>query len=135
MQAKQYLMRIVFLDCMIRENEEKVKNLKELAENRTSSLNANKVQATPSKEKMADAVCNYIMLEKHIQECEAKKQEIIDTISLLNPYESAVIYQRYANDKSLGEISRIMHRSYSWVAKVHSSGIKGIQAILDKKVN
>lgn len=133
MTAKEYLYQIVYLDSRIEANREKVQRLKESAEGTTSNLSPNKVQTSTSKQKMADAVISYADLEKIIKADEKKKQGIIDTISLLNPYESTVLYKRYVEDKSLWVISREMKKSYSWATKVHSTGIKNIQKIINEK--
>lgn len=133
MTAKEYLYQIVYLDSRIEANREKVQRLKESAEGTTSNLSPNKVQTSTSKQKMADAVISYADLEKTIKADEEKKQGIIDTISLLNPYESTVLYKRYVEDKSLWVISREMKKSYSWATKVHSTGIKNIQKIINEK--
>lgn len=133
MTAKEYLLQIIYIDSRIEANREKVQRLKESAEGTTSNLSPNKVQTSTSKQKMADAVISYADLEKIIKADEKKKQGIIDTISLLNPYESTVLYKRYVEDKSLWVISREMSRSYSWVTKVHSTGIKNLQKILNEK--
>lgn len=133
MTAKEYLYQIVYLDSRIEANREKVQRLKEAAEGTTSNLSPNKVQTSSSKQKMADAVISYAYLEKIIKADEKKKQGIIDTISLLNPYESTVLYKRYVEDKSLWVISREMKKSYSWATKVHSTGIKNIQKIINEK--
>lgn len=133
MKAKEYLLQITFLDSKIEGNKEKVKHYKETAESRTSNLTANKVQTSSSKQKMADAVCSYSDLEAIIKADEEKKQGIIDTISLLNPYESTVLYKRFVNNKTLWEISKEMSRSYSWVSKVNSKGMKHLQEILNEK--
>ena len=133
MTAKEYLLQIIYLDSRIEANREKVKRLKESAEGTTSNLSPNKVQTSTSKQKMADAVINYADLEKVIQADEEKKQGIIDTISLLSPYESTVLYKRYVEDKSLWVIAREISRSYSLVTKLHSTGVKNIQKIINEK--
>lgn len=133
MKAKEYLQKITFLDSKIESNKEKVQRYKESAEGRTSNLTPNKVQTSSSKQKMADAVCNYSDLEAIIKEDEAKRQEIVDTISLLSPQESTVLFKVYADKKTLWETSREMVRSYSWVSKMHSNGIKSIQKILNER--
>lgn len=133
MDAKEYLLKIAYLDSKIDSNKERVKRFKESAENKTSNLTPNKVQTSTSKEKMADAVCNYTDLEGIIKADEKKKQEIIDTISQLKSYESTVLHKCYVDYKTLPEISAGMSRSYSWVSKKHSSGIKSIQQILDSR--
>ena len=133
MKAKEYLQKITFLDSKIESNKERIKRYKESAENKTSNLSPNKVQTSTSKQKMADAVCSYSDLERLIEADEKKKQEIIDTIGLLNPQQSTVLYKCYVDNKTLWEISKEMYCSYSWVSKRHSWGIKNIQKILDSR--
>lgn len=133
MTAKEYLLQIIYLDSRIEANKEKVQRLKESAKGTTSNLSPNKVQTNTSKQKMADAIINYADLEKVIKADEEKKQGIIDTISLLSPYESTVLYKRYVEDKSLWVIAREISRSYSLVTKLHSTGVKNIQKILNEK--
>lgn len=133
MIAKEYLQSIFFLDSKIDSNRERVKEYKELAVNKTSKMTADKIQTTSSKQKMADAVCSYSDIEKIIKEDEKKKQEIIDTISLLNPHESIVLYKCYVDKLTLKETSEAIARSYSWVSKRHHEGIKKIQKILDER--
>lgn len=133
MTAKEYLLQIIYLDSRIEANKEKVQRLKESAEGTTSNLSPNKVQTSTSKQKMADAVISYADLEKVINADMEKIMEIINTIGKLNPYESTVLYKRYVEDKSLWVISREVKKSYSWATKVHSTGIKNIQKILNEK--
>ena len=133
MIAKEYLQSIFFLDSKIDSNKERVKMYKNSAVNKTSKLSADKVQTSSSKQKMADAVCNYSDIEKMIKADEKKKQEIIDTISLLSPHESIVLYKCYVDKLTLKETAQKLDRSYSWASKMHSSGIRNIQKILDRK--
>ncbi len=133
MKAKEYLQKITFLDSKIESNKERIMRYKESAENKTSNLSPNKVQTSTSKQKMADAVCSYSDLERIIKADEKKKQEIIDTISMLNPNESTVLYKCYADAMTLWEISKDMDRSYSWVSKRHSDGVRNVQKILDSR--
>lgn len=131
MRAKEYLSKLYYLSEKIKGDRERVERLKEQAEKRTSNLSPNKVQSSGSQSKTADAVCEWVVIEKQIAEDEKKMQEILSTIEKLKPYESLVLYQVYKNDKSLGEVSREIHRSYSWVAKIHRIGVKKVQKILD----
>lgn len=133
MNAKEYLSKLYYLYSKIKEDKKRVERLKEQADKRTSTLSPDKVQTSGSQTKQADAVCEWVDIERQIAEDEAKMQEIVNTIEQLKPYESAVLYQRYKYDKSLGEISRDIHRSYSWVSKIHGIGVKKIQYILDER--
>ena len=133
MSAEEYLSRLLYLSEKIKADRERVDRLKEQAQKRTSSLSPDKVQSSGSASKTADAVCEWVVIEKQIADDENKIQEIIKTIEQLAPFESLVLYQRYKNDKSLGEISRDIHRSYSLVSKTHRIGVKKVQKILDSR--
>ena len=135
MTAKEYLQRIFFLDGKIDSNKERVKAYKESAVDKTSKISADKIQTSSSKQKMADAVCSYSDIEKIIRSDEKKKQEIIDTISLLNPHEGIVLYKCYVDKLTLKETAKEISRSYSWVSKKHHEGLKNIQMILDEREN
>jgi DNA-directed RNA polymerase specialized sigma subunit len=133
MKAREYLGILLYLSEKIKADRERVERLKEQAQKRTSNLSPDKVQSSGSASKTADTVCEWVVIERKIADDEKKMQEIINTIELLEPYVSTVLYQRYMYDKSLSEIAREMHRSYSWVAKVHRSGVKKIQGILNER--
>ncbi len=133
MEAKEYLSELYYLNTKIKEDKRHVARLKEQADKRTSSLSPDKVQGSGSQQKQANIVCEWVALEQQIAEDEAKAQEIINTINMLRPHERTVVYQCYRYDKSLGEVARDIHRSYSWVTKFHGSGIKRIQQILDER--
>ncbi len=135
MNAKEYLENLNSLYLKIQDDKERVEQLKEEAKKRTGTLTPDKVQSSGSQSKTADKVCEWVALEQQIAEDEAKMQGIVDTIGLLKPYEKTVLYKKYKYDKSLGEISREMNRSYSWVSKMHGVGVKKIQKILDNNEN
>lgn len=133
MEAKEYLSELYYLNSKIKEDKRQVERLKEQADKRTSNLSPDKVQSSSSQQKQADTVCEWVALEQQIAEDEATMQEIIGTINMLRPQERTVLYQCYRYDKSLGEVARDIHRSYSWVSKFHGSGVKRIQKILDER--
>mgnify|MGYP003294287697 CR=1 FL=1 len=91
------------------------------------------MQSSGSQTKQADKVCEWVDLERQIEEDEAKVKEIIETIEMLKSYESAVLYHRYRFDKSLGEVARDIGWSYSKVSKMHGSGLRRVQRILDER--
>jgi DNA-directed RNA polymerase specialized sigma24 family protein len=133
MDARKYLGRLQFLDSKIAEDRERVKRLKEQAESRTSNPSPDKVQSSGSQSRQADAICEWVVLEQQIAVDEEKRDEIIDTIGCLPHPENVIIYKVYRYDKSLKEISREVHLSYSAVAKRHTSGLSKVQKILDKR--
>ena len=133
MSAREYLSRLLYLIEKIKADRERVERLKEQAQKRTSSLSPDKVQSSGSASKTADAVCEWVVIEKQIAEDEKKMKEIIKTIEQLKPLESTILYKRYGCDKSLKEIARELRRSYSSVSKIHGIGVKRVQRILDER--
>ncbi len=134
MDAKEYLQNIATLDIEIDNLATRIEEQKTLAKKTTSTMSDCKVQSSGSKQKMADAVCSYTVLEEEKKGVGEKRQEIVDTIKMLRTNERAVIYQRYVCKKDyLGEIASDMGKSYSWVSKMHSNGVASIQAILDER--
>lgn len=132
MTAKEYLKQIVFLDCKIEEKKARVRELKEGAEKRTSNLSPDKVQTSGAKDKLGNAVCSYVALEAEIEDDKRKRDKIIASINLLPPFEATVLYKCYVSYKSLKEISRDMNKSYSWVAKTHSSGLLSMSQLINE---
>ena len=133
MRAKVYLQKIAFYDTRIESNRERIKSYKDSAVNKTSNLSPNKVQSSSSMQKMESAVVSYSDLERIIKILEKHRQEIIDDICLLEPSESMVLYKEYVDKKDPWDIANEMSKSISWVYKKHSSGVKNLQDILDKR--
>lgn len=133
MRAKVYLQKITFYDSRIESNQERIKTYKDSAVNKTSNLSPNKVQSSSSKQKMESAVVSYSDLERILKILEKNRQEIIDDIGLLEPLESTVLYKCYVDKKTLWEVADDMEKSYSWVTKVHSNGMRNLQNILDSR--
>jgi len=131
--AEDYLGKISYYDACIESCRDRIKKLKETAEKRTSNLTPNKVQSSPSKEKMADAVISYSDIEATMKDYEEKRQEIIDTIGSLKPNEAIVLHKRYVDDKTLKGIAKEAGRAYEWASRHHRSGKKDIQRILDER--
>ena len=117
MNAKEYLEELNFLYNKIKDDKKEVERLKGEADKRTSSISPDKVQSSGSSSKMADKVCDWVVIEQQIAEDEAKMSEILATINLVKPYERTILYKKYKYDKSFDEIAREISRSYSWVTK------------------
>lgn len=133
MRAKTYLKKIDFYDTVISSNRRKIATYKDTALNKTSNLSPNKVQSSSTMQKMESAVISYSDLEMLVQVLERRRQDIIDDISLLEPFESTVLYKRYVDKSEFYDMVNEMEKSPSWVYKTHSSGIKNLQAILDER--
>ena len=133
LRAKVYLSKIAFYDTRIESNNNRIKDYKDSAVNKTSNLSPNKVQSSSGMQKMESAVVSYSDLDRMVKILEKKRQEIIDDICLLEPSESMVLYKCYVDKKTLWEVADDMEKSYSWVTKVHSNGMRNLQNILDSR--
>lgn len=133
MDAKEYLINLYYLNSKIAEDRHRIANLKEQAKKIVNTPSPDKVQSSGSKDKLSNKVCTWVDIERQVTENEAKMKAIEDVLDSLTAYERIILYKCYTYDKSLGEVSREIRRSYSWVAKKHRTGIKKVQAILDKK--
>lgn len=133
MNAQEYLEELYFLYNKIRDDKREVERLKGEADKRTSSLSPDKVQSSGSNSKMADKVCEWVVIEQQIADDEAKMQEILNTLNMIKPFERTILYKKYKYDKSLDEVAREIKRSYSSVSKAHTRGLEQVQKILDER--
>ncbi len=133
MNAQEYLEELYFLYNKIRDDKREVERLKGEADKRTSSLSPDKVQSSGSNSKMADKVCEWVVIEQQIAEDEVKMQEILNTLNMIKPFERTILYKKYKYDKSLDEVAREIKRSYSSVSKAHTRGLEQVQKILDER--
>lgn len=133
LRAEFYLQKIAFYDTRIESNNNRIKDYKDSAVNKTSNLSPNKVQSSSGMQKMESAVVSYSDLDRMVKILEKKRQEIIDDICSLEPSESIVLYKKYVDGVELVEMEDILKKSQSWIYKKHGSGVRKIQEILDAR--
>jgi len=133
MDAKEYLSNLYYLNSKIKEDRQRIADLKEQASKIVASPSPDKVHTSSSKDKMSAKVCTWVDIERQVEANEGKVKAIESVLDMLTPYERIILYKRYTYDMSLGEVAREVRRSYSWISKKHNAGIKKVQAILDKK--
>ena len=92
-----------------------------------------KVQSSRNLHKGADAISNYIDIEREIDELKKKRQELINTLQLLSPIEYDILYKLYIEDYVLKELASEFHKSYAWVKEKKRKALKHLQDILDKE--
>ena len=148
MKAKEYLLQIQKLDRMIENRMEEVEHWKSVASSTTMSYENERVQSSGSKEKMADTVCRYLTMESEnisiIDELIDIRQEIIETIELLNADEYDLLYKMYVGKRivrkdetietiymTLDEVADLNKKSKRWAASVHGRALVNLQKILD----
>lgn len=147
MEAKAYLQRVKALNEMILNKSWEVKRLKIAAQGMTSfsetvtingvEMGMDKVQSSGNPQRMADAVCSYVDIERRMETemigWEREKLEIISTIQTLPMLQYTVLHRIYVQEKSLQDVADEFNRSKSWAKGVHGRAIKSVQSILDAR--
>lgn len=130
--AREYLKQVRRLSRIINNKRSEKSQWESLATGTTVS-GGERVRASSSQSRMADAVMRSVDLEKEIQELIAKRHEIIKTIEQLPENLYNVIYAKYVrNINSYYDIGKEFDRSESWAYQMHKKGLDIIQMMLDK---
>lgn len=139
MRARNYLEQIRKLDKLIAAKLEEIEKLKEDKESAISiSLpTSEKVQSSPRHDKLERMVARFADMEldlyEELIEKQNKRRAILLTLEELPPIEYSVLYDIYVNYLPYNIIADKMDRSYSYVSKKHSKGLKKLQEILDER--
>ena len=137
MTAKEYLLQVKKLDMMISNKLQEVEHWKCIATSTTTSGDGERVQASGSQQKMADAVAKYMDIERDINaaidELVDRRQEIIQTIEQLPVTEYDILHKVYIQGKNFSVVADGYDKTYSWVTTVHGRGLMHLQNILDKR--
>lgn len=137
MDAKKYLKQLKRLDTMITNKLIEKEQWKAISLGTTAQLGGERVQASGSQQKMADAVCKYIDIESEIDACIDKlvdtKKDVISVIEQLNTTEYDILHKVYVQYITLEDVAGMYGKSYTWVTTVHGRGIKAVQDILDAR--
>ena len=137
MDAKQFLRQLKKLDKMIENKLAEKARWKAIATGTTAQMGGEKVQSSGSQQKMADAVCRYVDIEKEIDEqidiLIDTRQDVISVIEKLKTTEYDILHKMYVQYMSLYDVADIYNKSYSWATTVHGRALKNVQAILDQR--
>ena len=137
MTAKEYLLQVKKLDMMISNKLQEVEHWKCIATSTTTSGNGERVQASVSQQKMADAVARYMDIEREINaaidELVDHRQEIINTIEQLPVTEYDILHKVYIQNIDFYDVADGYNKSYSWATSVHGRALRNLQKILDER--
>jgi DNA-directed RNA polymerase specialized sigma subunit len=138
MNAKEFLRQIKKLDKLIENKLAEVQRWKEIATNVSpASMTMDRVQSSSNPQKIADAICRYIDLEREINQDIDKlvdtKKDVISVIEQLNATEYDVLHKIYVQGFTFDEVAIACHRSPSWATTVHGRALKHVQTILDQR--
>lgn len=137
LKAKEYMEQIEKLNNMIKNKQIELQLWQDIAIGTSAPANGDRVQSSGSKEKMANAVCTYVDIEREINADIAalteQRQEIIKTIELLSANEYDVLHMIYVQLLSTDEAAIIKHKSESWVSSIKGNALQSVQRILDER--
>lgn len=132
MTAVEYLQQIKRFDYIIANKLKEHRRWVEVADGMGGFSTGERVQSSRNLRKGADAISNYIDIEREIDELKKKRQEYINTLQLLSPIEYDILYKLYVEDHVLKELASEYHKSYAWVKEKKSKALKHLQEILEK---
>lgn len=137
MKAKEYMLQVQKLDTIIENKLAEVERWRDIATGTTAQSEGDRVQATGSKQRMADAVVQYVTIQAEINadidRLADLKKEIIKTIESLSVDEYDILHKVYVQQMTLQETASMKDKSYSWVTTMHGRALANLQKILDER--
>lgn len=140
MEAKEFLKQIYRLDKMIENKIAECEQWETIAMNITAHSEGERVQSSGNPQKMADAVCRCVDLEREIYETVAKlsriQKEVVRVIEQLDDtLQYDILHKKYVQYKSLTEIAIETRYSYQHIVDNHGKAIKKVQNYLNNRKN
>lgn len=135
MRAIKYLGKIKEIDNQIKNRIADIEQLDESIGGVGAPPDGERVQTSKRADGMENSIIRLIELKAEaaddLIELHRKRRKIIKTIELLPEPEASIIYMVHADYMTYSEIADSLDRSYSYVTKKHSSGLKKLQQLLD----
>lgn len=136
MKAKEYLKQIEKLDTLIENKMIEMKQWKDIALGITAHSEGDRVQASGSKQRMADAVNRCVDMDNEISHLIDTlvnlKRDVTEVIEQLNATEYDLLHKVYIQHMTFIEVAVLKNRSKEWVKTVHGRALHNVQKILDK---
>ena len=129
MTAKEYLRQIGTLDAKINRRMKQVEELKALATSTGSLTPGDKVQSSPSGDKMSGIVIKWIDMEHEvtamIDELIDLKNQIIGEIHQLDDVRYIrILEMRYIDQETFEQIAVTMHRDIRHIFRLHGYALQ-----------
>ena len=132
MTAIEYLKQIKRYDYIIANKVKEYKHWVEVADGMGGFNMGERVKSSRNLHKDADAISNYIDLEREIKELKQERQEIINVVQKLSPIEYDILYKLYVDEYVMKELASEYHKSYAWVKEKKRKALAHLQEIIDK---
>lgn len=131
MRAEEYVAKIHKLDVIIRNRLQDHSRWVKIAEGFGGASSGDRVQSSRNLHKSAEAIGNYVDIEREINALKQERQHIINTIERLPHVEYEVIYKLYVETYTLKEVAYHFGKSYDWVKRHKHNALELLQNILD----
>lgn len=137
-EAQVYLEQVEKLDVLIECKQIEKRQWRDLALSITASMGGERVQASGSHSKMANAVTKCLGAEDDIAEVVdrliAAKRDVVHTIEQVeNPTEYKILHMRYIQHLSLKTIADHYGSDYTWATTCHGRALKSVEDILQQR--
>ena len=129
MTAKEYLRQISVLDAKINRRQKQVEELKLLATSNGSALVKDRVQSSPSLDKMSDIVARWVDMEAEVTEMidklVDKKNQIITEIHQLDDERYIrILEMRYLDQNTWEQIAVAMCMDVRHIYRLHGYALQ-----------
>ena len=136
-EAQVYLEQVEKLDAIIKNKLIEKQQWREIALGITANMEGERVQASGTKNKMADAVAKCVDIESEIDGLIDKlidiKKEVTQTIEKLeSPSEYRLLHMRYIQFIPLKDIAERWNTEYTNVTTAHGRALKNVQEIMER---
>ena len=135
MTAEQYLDRIKKIDAMIKNKQREHWRWEEVADGMGGASDGERVQASRNLHRSADAIGNYIDLEREIDALKQERHTIIQTIEQLPSTEYDLVHKIYVQDYTMKELAYHFGKSYDWVKAKKRRALMMVQSMLDAQTS
>lgn len=134
MTAREYLSRMEKIKVEIEQKEEERRELLECATSITAFFGSDKVQSSPKHDRMAELVTKAADMEREISLMVAslwdERNKIVNRIHTLNTTNYiTLLYKRYVQNKSLGQIAEEMSYSDQYIRELHGKALKEFEKV------
>lgn len=134
-KAKEYLMQIEILSVKIEQKKQRAKEYRDLALcSGGFDYSKERVQTSNLGGQIEDRIIRYVSLESEITEnifmLQQMKDKITGEIHNLNNSDYIILlYKRYVECKTLGQIAKDMHYSYDRIKHMHGNALMDFEKI------
>lgn len=133
MNAINYLRKIQKIDALIENTDAEREKWFAMATSITTSYGGEKVQSSGSQQKMADMTEWIVELDRKLERLKAERQEIIDTIEMLDCSSYDILHKLFVQGKDICALCDIYMKSMSSVKRKYRKALKQMQELLDER--